>query len=51
LARSYAALRRHVEALSPALVALRGEALVCSECEFQAGSVGQLEGHKQEAGH
>jgi hypothetical protein len=51
VARSYAALRRHVDGLSPALAALRAEVLVCSECEFQAGSVGQLEGHRQEAGH
>ena len=28
-----------------------GEILACSECEFQAKSIGQLEGHKQEAGH
>ena len=34
-----------------ALAALRAEVLVCSECEFQAGSTEQLEGHKQEARH
>jgi hypothetical protein len=51
LGRSYGALRRGVERLSPALAALRAESLVCSECEFQAESFGHLEGHKAEAGH
>jgi hypothetical protein len=51
LGRSHEALRRGVERLSPALAALRAEGLTCSECEFQAKSFGQLEGHKQEAGH
>ena len=51
LARSYGELRRHVETLSPAVAALRAEGLVCLECEFQAESIGQLEGHKHEAGH
>ena len=51
LARSYGELRRQVETLSPAVAAVRAEGLVCLECEFQAESFGQLEGHKQEAGH
>jgi hypothetical protein len=51
LARSYTELRRHVDTLAPAVGALRAEGLTCSECEFQARSIGQLEGHKQEAGH
>ena len=51
LARSYKELRRHVEKLSPAVAALRAEGLTCLECEFQAESIGHLEGHKQEAGH
>jgi hypothetical protein len=51
LGAQYAALRRHVDKLSPALAALRAESLVCSECEYQAESTEQLEGHKQEAGH
>jgi hypothetical protein len=51
LARSCRELRRHVEALSPAVAALRAEGLTCLECEFQAESIGHLEGHKQEAGH
>jgi hypothetical protein len=51
LMRSYGALRRSVEGLSPTLAALRAETLVCSECEFQAESIGHLQEHKQEAGH
>jgi hypothetical protein len=48
---SYGALRRYVEALSPALAALRAEALVCFSCEFPASSIEQWEGHREEAGH
>jgi hypothetical protein len=51
LGRSYEALRRHVDRLPAALAALRAEGLMCSECEFQAKSVEQLEGHMREAGH
>jgi hypothetical protein len=51
LVGSCGALRRYVEALSPALAELRAEALVCFECEFQATSTEQWEGHKEEAGH
>jgi hypothetical protein len=51
LGRSYEALRRGVERLSPALAALRAEGLACSECEFQAKNVEQLEGHMREARH
>ena len=51
LARSYGELRRHVEKLSPAVAALRAEGLVCLQCEFQAESIGHLEGHRQEEGH
>jgi hypothetical protein len=51
LIRSYGALHRRVDELSPALAALRAEGLVCSECEFQANSIEQLEGHKEEARH
>jgi hypothetical protein len=51
LGRSYEALRRGVERLSPALAALRAEGLACSECEFQAKSIEHLEGHMREARH
>jgi hypothetical protein len=28
-----------------------GQELMCFECEFEAESIEQLEGHKEEAGH
>jgi hypothetical protein len=51
LGRSYEALRRGVERLSPALAALRAAALVCSECEFEAEGVEHLAEHMREARH